>query len=191
MSAAVYLIGAPGVGKSTVMAALHDELGVWPAVDQWYRLPGYRRPELHVEPLVDMLDQVAGLSLGRTREQFSGTDALSMSASYEAVRWAQDSAADIPELVLGEGARLATVPFLAALSLRVDQLEVVYLQAAETALEDRRSGRTQTPTFLKAASTRAANAAVRLKDAGLLTATIMTDTLSPVQVARVIAERLD
>lgn len=183
---AAYILGAPGVGKSSVMSALYDVLEVWPDPDTWYR----ERGELHVEPLRDWVGRCKGFSIGRTREAYSGTDALSMSAARDARAWALDCDAEPPELLLAEGARLAEVPFLAALSLKVDKLRVVYLQAAETTMEARRAGRTQSPTFMKGATTRAGTAMTRLKAAGLLTDVIMTDTLTPHQVATAIAEAL-
>lgn len=187
MSRGAYLLGAPGVGKSTVMVALREHLEVDVVPEEWYRARG----ELHVEPLVDLLDRPQGFSIGRTREAFSGTDALSMSVARDARAWAADPDEEPPALVLGEGARLAEVTFLAGLSLKLDRLAVVYLQAEDATLAKRREGRTQSAQFVKAASTRAGNAANRLKDAGLLTAVIQADRLTPERIAEVVAEEMN
>jgi len=93
----MYLIGEPGVGKSTLMAAL-TEWGNQSSVevDQPFR---YRVWSNGV------------VELGGRREGYPGTDALALDASPRVVDFLRFQR---PELVMGEGARLGTEKFLLA-----------------------------------------------------------------------------
>ena len=157
---AVYLVGAPGVGKTTVMDVL---------------LGGADRgaPErvgdgvLRVEPLRRAGDLV-GVHLGVTRPEFGGTDGLGMAVAPDAVRWLDDPDAPYArERVWGEGARLGIPAFLRALSAR-GPTTVVLLTLDAEALAERLAGRNgdQDPTWRKGAATRAENAAIAAAAAG-------------------------
>jgi hypothetical protein len=166
MTKALYMMGPPGVGKSTVMGLLLDLLGLETGPE--YRVWPTRNKQLHGQDLEDIVTgQVRGLYLGVQREDFPGTDGLGMAASTEAVEWVND-AETLPELVLGEGQRLGTFRFLKPLSERAD-LRVVYLNA-ETRILDARCaerGSNQSDQFRRAAATRAKNVTDELRSAGV------------------------
>jgi hypothetical protein len=140
----VYLSGAPGAGKSTLMAELtkgcfrvalaepipHDTLSY-----------GWQGPRLGVE-------------LGRRRETFSGTDALAMSIHPRACQWI----ATRPQtLVLAEGDRLATLGFLNAAVDAGYRVTLVHLSATLETLDARcaQRGSKQNPTWRKGRITKA------------------------------------
>jgi len=96
----IYLVGAPGAGKSTLMRELTSRWTRTPATD------GLTRDWL-LDPRTSVLEAV---EMGRRRARFSGTDALSHSAITEAVAWLEEQTET--GLVFGEGARLGNRRFL-------------------------------------------------------------------------------
>lgn len=128
MTTSVYLLGEPGVGRSTVMGELLSPWSVGPAV--------VLRGDLVGEPFGDQ-DRIRGLHLGVRRGHRSGTETLPGTALADAVAWAHLTRA-LPRWVLGEGARLAHHRFLAALSTR-GPLLVVHLTASPKVCASRRS----------------------------------------------------
>lgn len=144
-----YLIGPPGAGKSTLMADLTRHCARLPAP----------RPVAH-EALMRH-DVMIGAEIGRRRDTFSGTDALPMNAQPAACRWVAKRPYD---LMLAEGARLATTGFLLAARAAGYRVLVVALDAPETVLRDRRTARgtAQNPAWVKGASTRARRLPARL-----------------------------
>lgn len=150
---AVYLIGGPGVGKSTVMQSL---------LEGW--TPGdYTRFTVR-EMFGHWLEhEVLGVAayLGKLRPEYPGTDALSRSVQPHAVSWV----ATLPMLglswVFGEGERLGNAGFLTALAEQT-RLRVIHLVASPEIAEERRlhrAGKVMTPTYCKAKTTQAANVA--------------------------------
>lgn len=177
---AIYLVGASGSGKSTVMAALLDQLGL--VTGDWYKIWPGARCEFRGEPLEDIVTgEVRGLSLGVTRSSFSGTDAIGLAAQGEAMVWLAE-APELPPLILGEGARLGNPRFLRALSART-RLTVGYLTAPQETLDERLSERAHSmkSSFRKSTATRAANAV-----AGLHVVELDTSELDPSACAAVI-----
>lgn len=145
----LYLIGEPGVGKTTTMAALTsrwDNLGE--ITDHPARtLFGQRRT-----------GQVAAVELGRRRPGgFSGTDALPMAVITAAELHLRSglAGAECP-LMLAEGARLANRRFLSAAVAAGWHVDLAYL-FGELAAELRRTARgsTQSPSWVVGAATRA------------------------------------
>lgn len=97
----VYVVGQPGAGKSTLMAALTRE----------YHRTQVEGPVPHDILTHPVTGAVVGAEMGRRRETFSGTDALASSIITQAVPWIQH----VPyTLLLGEGARLGNQRFLLA-----------------------------------------------------------------------------
>lgn len=103
----IYLIGAPGSGKSTLMAKLTEHLErdqITGALDPSGNTVAHDR--LH------FLDgEIAGAEIGKRREHFGGTDALPASIIEKAIPWLQSKPYN---LIFAEGARLANKRFIDA-----------------------------------------------------------------------------
>lgn len=97
----VYLVGAPGSGKSTLMRRLTAGFDRIP-VDQ---------PVPHDQLVESVTGAVTHAEIGRQRGDFSGTDALASSIITRAEPWIMSKPYPV---VLGEGARLGNARFLAA-----------------------------------------------------------------------------
>jgi hypothetical protein len=174
----VYLIGAPGVGKSTVMAELTEGLPRVPRSEpfahDWLheRIDGFLKPPVAVE-------------LGARREAFSGTDALGMAVNPRACEWI--GLAPAP-LVLGEGDRLANARFLGAAQRAGYAVTLAYLVAGSKTLEQRRAARgsTQSEQWIKGRVTKADNLAARGREEGWRVIRIDTSAFRPDGVARLI-----
>ena len=161
VSRSLYIIGAPGTGKSSLMRRVVAGLGLsWGPEERVWR-------ELWVNPLLSPAGVQKGVSLGRERGTFSGTDALSMSAQPRVLEWLH--ATELPEYVVGEGMRLSSPRFLIELDSRAP-LVLVYLSDDYQVTDERRArregGDNLTPTFVKQARTRAANAADAMEALG-------------------------
>lgn len=145
MKRALYLIGVPGAGKSTVMSALTDGL------DRWTM-----RTSLGMvyEELWD--EEPRWIELGQRREQFSGTDALSMSVQPAAEEFVRHCSYDV---VLGEGDRLANHKFFDALKDAGFDLRVVLLDCPPELAAKRRAARgsNQNETWLAGRETKVEN----------------------------------
>ncbi len=183
MTDSLYLLGAPGVGKSTVLAALMDRIGVRTRPDSeqmWGRLRGHGLYSVAT-------GEERGWYLGKMRDQFPGTDGLSMAVAPDARAWAADLGIVHPDIapmyVFGEGARLGNVGFLDALGAST-RLHVVHLTASEERLTERREerGSTQTPSWMRGAATGARNAFEGITRATHLQE-IRTDGLHPEAIA--------
>jgi ribose 1,5-bisphosphokinase PhnN len=187
VSTAVYLVGAMGTGKSTVMAAIMDQLGV--VTGDWFKVwPSETRSEFRGENLEDIVTgELRGLYLGRMRDEYPGTDAIGLASHAEAYAWARE-APEMPALVLGEGARLGTVGFLRSLAARPDtQLVVGHLVVPEAVQLERlaRRAKAGNAAFRKGTRTRAAQAVV---DAPFPVVELDTSTESPEACAKKLLE---
>lgn len=119
----VYLAGPPATGKSTLMAALTEGLRREPSGDS--TLPHdrlYRGVEL------------VAAEMGRIRPHFPGTDTLAYSIGPRAREWISRVMFD---LVLGEGDRLAKLPFFNAAADSGYEVHLVTLQARMSVLDER------------------------------------------------------
>jgi P-loop Nucleotide Kinase3 len=129
----LYVVGEPGVGKSTAVDLLTAHLGRTVVNGQ------PKREHLH-----DGSHCVAvelGARLGKHPEGFPGTDAMSMSTILDVEPWLRDGhAAFETPLVLGEGARLANGRFIRAAVDGGFRVTVVWLRDGQGA-EERRAAR--------------------------------------------------
>lgn len=100
----IYLVGQPGSGKSTLMAALTKGL-------VRVTLDADREPVPHDQLVDRVTGEVVGAEIGKQRGAFSGTDALASSIIDKAVPWVQTQPYDV---LLAEGARLANKRFIQA-----------------------------------------------------------------------------
>lgn len=143
MKRLVYLIGAPGSGKSSLMAGLTRRCWRRPLDED-----GVARDQL----LID--GRLIGVEVGRLREAFSGTDALGMAVHPKAVLWISALARDA--LVLAEGQRLATLKFLHAATTGDYLVDLVWLDTPPDVCAARRAARgsKQTDSWVKGATTR-------------------------------------
>jgi hypothetical protein len=172
----LYLVGAPGVGKTTLMGEITKCCG----------RETVRKPFAHDVLRPDKLRGRGGMvpdaiEMGRRRESFSGTDALSMGVQPKAVDWISTGPAKI---VLAEGQRLANAPFLMAARHAGYKVILVHLITDGDTLTARRAqrGSNQAPAWMRAAGTRVDNL-VRKMELDVTLATVAADR-PPADLAR-------
>lgn len=114
-----YLIGEPGVGKTTLLGAITDGL------------PGIAARR----PFARTIYDCGVVQLGEDRPVFGGTDTLSMSVQPKVVEWA--AMPDYPDIV-GEGDRLANGKFFQAMKDLGYDLRIVLVRADPELIAERR-----------------------------------------------------
>ena len=181
---AIYLIGEPGVGKSTVIRELYPNMRATTAIRLNKQLWGQPLKRGHI---------TAGVMLGKEREGFTGTDALGMSVNPDAIEWANSK--HPYRFIIGEGARLANIAFLTALNKNTN-LTVAYLVADNAAQRrEQRSERLgtelQAESWVKGRKTGARNLAALCTQQGIHTITIDTSTREPSMIASEIYRHTD
>lgn len=126
MKHALYIIGVPGVGKSTLVETL---VGDALAIDS-------RTPMPH---RIYMTTAGGVTELGsRQPGRFGGTDALAMDAITKAEAWVTDPSWDDDSMLLAEGDRLAYDRFFNALLGAGWELTIAHLFALDHTLPARR-----------------------------------------------------
>lgn len=138
----LYIIGIPGSGKSTALAAALQGLPVVGQGSQPFAMVHYKY----------------GVQLGRVRKAFSGTDALSLSVQPRAEDWIT-AAPPYVQAVVAEGDRLANVGFFRSATQAGWALDVIYLDvplqiARQRCLE---RGSNQNEVWWKGRCTKVAN----------------------------------
>jgi hypothetical protein len=124
----VYVVGAPGAGKSTLCArARVGRRAV--VVDD---------PVRHTLVVDQRDDSLAYAELGVPRATFSGTDVLAMNVQPRAVEWLATRPYDV---VLGEGDRLGNASFLDAMRGAGVDVVVAWLDTPPGAAALRRANR--------------------------------------------------
>lgn len=193
MSRSLYLVGGPGSGKSTVMREVVSLLGlpvgqiepIWPHVSVTHLGPD-------------------AWQWGMVRDEFPGTDALSTRAPACAREYLE-AGGPVPQLTLGEGAKLSSLRFLLTLDT-VSPVSVVWLTADEDELARRLAERDQSETghypkrrgrsrptdsFRQGATTRARNRYEEATALGLPTLHLDTTEYGPAYAAGVVCEWFD
>jgi hypothetical protein len=134
---ALYIIGEPGIGKSTLVEAMTAGLPYEEATQPF----AFRRYDCGVT------------ELGRRRVGFSGTDALAMDVQPKVLQYLE---AVRPRYVLGEGDRLANAGFFGRLRELGYQTDILYLFGAHLAYERRAArGSSQNPSWVQGRRTKA------------------------------------
>lgn len=178
MTRAVYLIGEPGAGKTTLMEQLCRHYTIGTAEQLEGQLWGERL----------WLDgDVAGIRLGRTRESFSGTDALGMAVNPDAIRWLQTGKPT--PILLGEGARLANWAFVEMLYRRTNAL-VVLVRASNAAERRLQRGSQQNPNWVRGRATASLRLFERIVSTGYPALSLDTTTLSPLEAATIVENEM-
>lgn len=138
----LYLLGEPGAGKSSVLAALLTRLG-----------PGDDR----TRPFAHTLYRGGGVAyLGAHGGLFPGTDRLSMAVVGAVEGWLAEAR---PAIVLGEGDRLANRRFLTAAARLGYTLSLAHLETPLAAERRRRRGTIQNPVWVAGRITKHRNLA--------------------------------
>lgn len=161
LTRAVYIVGGPGSGKSTMMAEL---LAGWTPgpYSKWTNRELFGHYLTHPK-------KGLGAYMGHLRPEYPGTDALSLSVAPQAVLWTEA----LPLLgfswVYGEGARLSHPGFLLKLA-EVTDLTVVHLQVSDEEAARRRAargGKLLSEQYCKVATTKANNVAQACRELGI------------------------
>ncbi|WIC89121.1 adenylate kinase [Arthrobacter phage Ottawa] len=140
----IYLVGEPGSGKSTAMAA---------ATSHFQRHP-QQAPLAH--DLLVSEAAIEAVELGKRRGTFSGTDALPMNAITKAEELLRSTLAPV---VLGEGARLGCRRFLEAAVSAGYKVHLIHLSTPHAEAQRQQRGAAQKDSWVKGARTRADNLA--------------------------------
>jgi adenylate kinase family enzyme len=136
---ALYIIGEPGAGKSTLVEAMTH--GLKPAeLDVPFACRWYRGMDL--------------LELGKRRKDFSGTDALPMNVQPVVEQFLAEHD-NQPAFLLGEGDRLGNSKFFSFLRQIGYDLRIIYLDAGGEALKRRiERGSSQNEAWLRGRATK-------------------------------------
>jgi hypothetical protein len=142
---ALYLIGQPGSGKTSVLQGALRGLAA-------YRVS---KPLAHtVYTPTWGSEHVLGVELGFARPPHGGTDVLAMGAQPLAEAFVHRLAAG--PVLLGEGDRLANAKFFAAVMSAGFVLTVAWLDTPDEVAASRRDGRgsSQSPSWIKGRQTK-------------------------------------
>ena len=121
----LYVIGIPGSGKTST---LYGALGQSEYKEEHF-------PFAHEE-------HSGGIALGRRREQFGGTDALSLAVQPKVLKFLAEQR---PPVVVGEGDRLATDSFFEGVQGLGYQLNLVLMDTPVEVAAARVAGRVWNP----------------------------------------------
>ena len=141
-----YVIGQPGAGKST---AVRSALAHLPRTSR-------PKPLAHTVYATEDGRDIAAIQLGVDRQDFPGTDTLSMGVFPVAVDFLKSYPAPV---VIGEGDRLASKKFFEEAVLAGYRVNVILIDTPDQLAGDRRAARgsTQNETWLKGRITKTAN----------------------------------
>lgn len=153
MSKIVFVVGEPGVGKSTLVGAA---FGGFDRAEVDHRAAGGPMRELMWDG-PKLIGCELGRRVGKHPEGYPGTDTMSQTAIVGVDEWLRAGADDLDVIVL-EGTRLMTKRFVLAAIAGDHRLQLFYLYGPEIARQRREDrGSRQNPQWLKGRRTAAAN----------------------------------
>lgn len=164
MTRALYVIGGAGVGKSTFLGRIMRSYEFGPLQDLHAKKNAKAVVTLRGHEIKNKY--VEGLYLGVQRDEFPGSDGLDRASSPTGKEWLEMSI--LPEVIVAEGATLATRPFLYALHEQTD-LRVVVL-TCDPMVHDLRllaRGTGQMESFVQSTITKTENLATDLVAQGV------------------------
>lgn len=180
MKHALYIIGEPGVGKTTLMSALrapwfwhrHDH----PFAHQHSAVDITVEGAMAMDPVLTMPESNTwAVELGAPRDTFGGTDALGMAVQPQAVDFLTGPCQ--PKLLLAEGDRLSNDGYFTAIREAGYQLYVYHLHGPRVAERRREQrGTKQDPTWVRGRRTKAEGLSLRWS-AAVLDASLPVDVL--------------
>lgn len=171
----LYIIGVPGAGKSTFVREVTAGCEVRPGDIGSVGVVGYAHD-----------GQILAVEIGRHREAFSGTDALSMSVlprALDALDAMRDSGPEWHQ-VFAEGDRLATLKFFIGARDRGWSVVILHLKVSDQTAAFRRAerGSTQNEGWLRGRTTKVANLARSARAAGFPVLTMFAED-TPAELA--------
>lgn len=176
----LYMIGEPGIGKTTTMAVITAHLTLLGVTDTPFTHTLYGdHPDGHVTTI----------EIGKHRPIFGGTDALAMSVITRVETWLHTTP-PVP-LLLGEGARLSNMRFLNAAAAAGYTVHIAHF-TGDTLAHTRRTtrGTTQTDRYITGRRTASTNLATHATHAGHHVHTI-TPNGTPTEVAVSIIDTIE
>ena len=141
----IAIFGEPGSGKSTLMLALFDKLGISKEYKSDFPLVPYHQK-----------DNIYILGKYEEGEVFCGTDKMSMAVQPEAIKFLAKLPKD--SIVIFEGDRLSTSSFLEHCQYNYD-LDMIYLNTDKKTRELRykERGSNQNETWLRGRESKVSN----------------------------------
>lgn len=176
----VYVIGGAGSGKSTFTAELLTELGYhWTGpLKDLHSAPNARGTVVTLRGHEMRGEEQSVLYLGVMRDEFPGTDGLDRASSFVGTEWLHREYGDLPDVIIAEGATLASRPFLTALHETTDLLLVhLYVDPVVADLRFLQRGSSQPDSFVKNTVTRSVNLLRDMAKLGVDCATVDTANL--------------
>lgn len=166
MTKSVYVIGGAGTGKSTFTAELLDRLGVkLGPLEDLHSKANAKGSLVTLRGHTMANRNLLGLYLGVWREQFPGSDGLDRASSITGEEWLHLK--ELPEVILAEGATLATRRFMYALHEHTELL--VLALRCDPMIHDLRllqRGSGQVSSFVQSTVTKTENLVRDLKAQG-------------------------
>jgi GTPase SAR1 family protein len=169
---AIYIVGSPGVGKSTLMKSLIANLTFSEKVSLEGTFYGHEFDN--------------GVYLGLFRDEYPGTDGLVLTCAPDAEKYVSSTEAPI---LIGEGSKFTYARFFQSMTVN-RTLIIIKLIASRQELEARRKQRNsnQNPSWLKATDTRIFKALNNVNNVQVLT--LDTNKLSPAMVSKMVIRKL-